>query len=141
MIENIVFKIPDFDLNTISLQGKGLKKLLVICCFDDFSEVERITLQKMMTAIKYDFENDIYLLLIEKNAQLSLGLLEIDYTDLLIFGIKPESLGFQIEYKLYELLTFEKSRAMILESIREIKAVPSRSKLLWDKLQEMFSIS
>lgn len=134
----MIFKIPDFDINAISIQGKGLKKLLVVCSKEEFSEVEQTTLQKMITAIKYDFENDIFLVVLEKDQRTSLSALQLNYIDLLVFGINPENLGFNIEYTLNEILYFDQSRALILDSIKDIKAIPAKSQQLWSLLQKMF---
>lgn len=59
-----LYKIPETDDNLLDISGKGLKKLLIITHKNDYGEAEKMTLQKMMAAIKYDFENDLQLLVL-----------------------------------------------------------------------------
>lgn len=133
-----VFKIPDTIPNNVVVSGEGQKKLVIITDLESFSDSESDTLDKMMTAIKYNPSHDLIKVVLPKNVDVSLSSLVNDYKDLIIFGVLPERIGLFIEYKMNEILYFEKSRLLICESIRAIIAVPQKKQLLWTRLQEMF---
>ncbi len=137
-IQNTLFKIPNFDVSSISIQGKGAKKLLVICRNQGFSEVQSTALQKMISAIKYDYENDIFMIICDENIKFSVSMLDLDYKDLILFGIKPENIGYNLEYKLQEVNRLDSSRMLIFEGLDIVLADNNKKLLLWNKLQEMF---
>jgi ATP-dependent protease Clp ATPase subunit len=137
-LKNTLFKIPNFDASSISIQGKGTKKLLVICRKQGFSEVQSTALQKMMSAIKYDYENDIFMMTSDENEQISLSFLDIEYKDLILFGIKPENIGFNVEYKSHEINRLDSRRLLVFEGLDIVLADNNKKLLLWNKLQEMF---
>ncbi|HLO54675.1 MAG TPA: hypothetical protein VK169_10320 [Saprospiraceae bacterium] len=137
-LKNTLFKIPNFDVSSISIQGKGAKKLVVICRKQGFSEVQLTALQKMISAIKYDYENDIFMLTCDENEQISLSMLNVEYKDLILFGIKPENIGYNLDYKSQEINKLDKSRLLVFEGLDIVLADNNKKLLLWNKLQEMF---
>lgn len=137
-VKNMLFKIPNFDVSSISIQGNGAKKLVVICRKQGFSEVQSTALQKMMSAIKYDYENDIYVLTCDENQQISLSMMNLDYKDLILFGIKPENIGFNLEYRFQEINRLDSRRLLVFEGLDFVLADNNKKLLLWHKLQEMF---
>ena len=137
-LKNTLFKIPNFDVSSISIQGKGAKKLVVICRKQGFSEVQLTALQKMISAIKYDYENDIFMLTCDENEQISLSMLNVDYKDLILFGIKPENIGYNLDYKSQEINKLDKSRLLVFEGLDIVLSDNNKKLLLWNKLQEMF---
>ena len=137
-LKNTLFKIPNFDVSSISIQGKGAKKLVVICRKQGFSEVQLTALQKMISAIKYDYENDICMLTCDENEQISLSMLNVEYKDLILFGIKPENIGYNLDYKSQEINKLDKSRLLVFEGLDIVLADNNKKLLLWNKLQEMF---
>lgn len=137
-LKNTLFKIPNFDVSSISIQGKGAKKLVVICRKQGFSEVQLTALQKMISAIKYDYENDIFMLTCDENEQISLSMLNVEYKDLILFGIKPENIGYNLDYKSQEINKLDKSRLLVFEGLDIVLSDNNKKLLLWNKLQEMF---
>jgi hypothetical protein len=137
-LKNTLFKIPNFDVSSISIQGKGAKKLVVICRKQGFSEVQLTALQKMISAIKYDYENDIFMLTCDENEQISLSMLNVEYKDLILFGVKPENIGYNLDYKSQEINKLDKSRLLVFEGLDIVLSDNNKKLLLWNKLQEMF---
>jgi len=137
-LKNTVYTIPDFDQQALKIEGKGLRSLLVITEADSYDTNEEITLKKLVTAIKFDFDNDIYFIKISKNELFSVSNLPLKYNEMIVFGLLPEQIGLNIEFRMYEILPFEHSRIMISDSIRQINAIPQNKQQLWVKLQEMF---
>lgn len=137
-LKNTLFKIPNFDVSSISIQGKGAKKLVVICRKQGFSEVQLTALQKMISAIKYDYENDIFMMTCDENEQISLSMLNVEYKDLILFGIKPENIGYNLDYKSQEINKLDKSRLLVFEGLDIVLSDNNKKLLLWNKLQEMF---
>ncbi len=137
-LQNVLFKIPNFDSSSISIQGKGTKKLLVICQKQGFSEVQSTALKKMITAIKYDFENDIFLVILDEKEQIALSTIDLVFTDLILFGISPENLGYNVEFRRQEITQFDCSRMLVFEGLDIVLADNHKKLLLWNKLQEMF---
>jgi hypothetical protein len=136
--KNTLFKIPNFELSSISIQGKGAKKLLVICRKQGFSEVQSTALQKMISAIKYDYENDIYLVTCDEKDHIPISMFDLEYKDLILFGIKPENIGYNVEYKTQEINRLDSRRLLVFEGLDIVLADNNKKLLLWNKLQEMF---
>ncbi len=137
-LQNVLFNIPNFDSSSISIQGKGTKKLLVICQKQGFSEVQSTALKKMISAIKYDFENDIFLVILDEKEQIALSRIDLVFNDLILFGISPENLGYNVEFRRQEITQFDSSRMLVFEGLDIVLADNHKKLLLWNKLQEMF---
>jgi hypothetical protein len=136
--KNTVYPIPEFDSLAINLIGDGSRGLLCITESDSFGQDEEMTLKKLISAIKYDFDKDIFFLKIHKGDIFSVGTLPVQYKDVIAFGVLPEQLGLNIDYKWYEILKFDHSRMLLSESIKDLNTFPQKKQQLWVKLQQMF---
>ncbi|MBK7806171.1 MAG: hypothetical protein IPJ51_07725 [Saprospiraceae bacterium] len=67
-----------------------------------------------------------------------MGTLPVQYKDVIAFGVLPEQLGLNIDYKWYEILKFDHSRMLLSESIKDLNTFPQKKQQLWVKLQQMF---
>jgi hypothetical protein len=135
---NTLFLVPEFDSKTCNISGEGGRGLLCITESDTFGDEEEITLKKLISAIKYDFNNDIYFLKINKGHSFSVGTLPISYKDMIVFGVLPDQLGLNIDYKWYDILIFDQTRILLSDSISDINKIPQKKQQLWVKLQQMF---
>lgn len=135
---NTLFHVPEFDSKTHNISGEGDRKLLCISDADSFGPDEEITIKRLISAIKYDFDKDIYFLKINKGQSFSVGTLPISYKDMIVFGVLPDQLGLNIDYKWYEILIFDQTRILLSESISDINKFPQKKQQLWVKLQQMF---
>lgn len=133
-----IFQIPENSLDDLTISGSGYKHLVVVVGTEHFGLEESATLKKMIEAIKYDFVNDIFLLQLHDNQNISFHNILPVYDDIILFGIKPSQIGIFVDCINYEILNFEKSRMLICDPIKDINAVQSKKVLLWNKLQEMF---
>lgn len=133
-----LYNIPDFTLSDIAISGNGQKQLLVVCSKDKFTEAEKTTLQRLIAAIKYDFNEDICLIYMDLNQEIALSQLGITYSELLVFGVQAELLGFHCDYRMNEVIYFDQKRVLFTDSIHEINAVPKKKEVLWKALQQMF---
>ncbi len=136
--KNTVYSIPEFDSRANNLMGEGKRGLLCITESDTFGADEEMTLKKLISAIKYDFDKDIFFLKLYKGHSFSVGTIPVQYKDIIAFGITPDQLGLNIDYKWYELLKFDNSRILLSESIRDLNTFPQKKQQLWVKLQHMF---
>ncbi len=133
-----VFNLPEHNAESFSLIGSEEGKLLVVVDESAFGTEEETMLNNMISAIKFDPKSDISKLILKQGQSIILSNLQRDFNNILVFGVIPEQLGLNIEYKLYDILHFEKCRMLICDSIIEIKTVIQKKQLLWAKLQEMF---
>lgn len=137
-ITDQVFLIPETNTNAISISGEGLKKLVIVTDAQTFGDTEKETLNKMMIAIKYSPDSDLIKVVLPAESNISLSNVVPSYNDLIIFGIAPERLGMHIDYKMNEIIHFDKSRLLVCDTIREMITVPQKKQILWTRLQEMF---
>lgn len=133
-----VFNLPEHNAESFSLIGSEEGKLLVVVDESAFGTEEETMLNNMISAIKFDPKSDISKLILKQGQSVILSNLQRDFNNILVFGVIPEQLGLNIEYKLYDILHFEKCRMLICDSIIEIKTVIQKKQLLWSRLQEMF---
>lgn len=133
-----VFHIPEHNPETFSMIGAEEGKLLVIVDEGAFGTDEETMLNNMITAIKFDPKSDISKLILKRGQPIILSYFHRDFKNILVFGITPDQLGLNIEFKLYDILHFEKYRMLVCDSITEIRTVVQKKQMLWARLQEMF---
>lgn len=129
--------MPEIHL-TERISGKGAKGLLVAFKSEETSSSEMETLERMIAAIKYNMEEDVFTLSLENGKNYPLSNLQISYRDILLFGVEPNLLGLQIETIQDKILYFENCRLLMCPGLKEINAVMARKQKLWQLLQEMF---
>ncbi|MFZ1751661.1 MAG: hypothetical protein WAU01_15790 [Saprospiraceae bacterium] len=136
--KDVVFSIPDTVDIWKKMQGKGLKKLLIILDQKSQNEPNLAILSKMMSAIKYDLDEDVHLLFLDSKSTISLGASAISYHDLIVFGIEPPQLGIHVEYEVGKILNFEHSRVLFCEHFEIVIPDHQKKNHLWKNLQNMF---
>lgn len=133
-----VFLIPETTNDALVMSGDGQKKLVIVTDAHTFADAEKETLDKMMMAIKYDPKADLVKVVLPTGVDISLSNVVAPYNDLIIFGVAPDRLGLHIDYRINEIINFDRSRLLVCDTIREIIAVPQKKQILWARLQEMF---
>jgi len=133
----IVYQIPEVPSSIVST-GNGSKGLVVAVAQEDASGAEMETLRKMITAIRYDMEDDAVILSIPRGSQFPLSAWDKEWQDLLVFGVSPSVLGLQIEHLQEKILVLENRRALFCPSLKEINGIIPKKQTLWRLLQEMF---
>ncbi|MCB9308729.1 MAG: hypothetical protein H6567_01560 [Lewinellaceae bacterium] len=137
VLNETLYQIPSNPPNIGSGMVKKVKILIVIRK-EDFGETEMETLRKIISSIQMDLDKDVHICYLEHGQKYSLSQFGIKYENLISFGIDAESLGFFVHITLNNLVNFHETKALFCESIREIKATPSKTKSLWVLLQAMF---
>jgi hypothetical protein len=133
-----VFVIPENALEDKILLGEGLNGLLLVVHAVDFTIAEEETLQKLVAAIGYDYVQDSILWKWSAEQNFSLGLLDITYRDILLFGLTPDQIGIFVDYKPYTVHFFEQKRMLVSDGIRDINSQPAKKQVLWNALKQMF---
>ncbi len=135
-----VFLIPE-PIKASRMSGKGKRGLLVVFNEEETLTAEKETLEKMITAIKYQSAEDVYMASLEMGKDYSLSASGVTYLDILLFGVQPARIGLQVEAVQDKIVYFESSRMLLCPSLREINAVLSKKQTLWQLLQAMFLTS
>ncbi len=136
--EDEVFIIPEISIDELDIAGNGNKRLVVVVDKTEYGVAESETLVKMINAIKFDMTADIFLIQMKSNQNISLNNLLPEYKDLILFGIEPSRLGIFVDFVQYEIMPFEQTRMLVIDSISTINRSQPKKVLLWNKLQEMF---
>jgi hypothetical protein len=133
-----VFIIPENEVQKKYLAGAGHKGLLIVVDEKNFDVQEEETLRKLVGAIGFDYARDIYLWKWSRELECSIGLMDKEYKDLLMFGVTPEQVGLFVDYKAYTVHVFEQCRVLVSDGIRDINSQPARKQVLWSMLKKMF---
>jgi hypothetical protein len=135
---DLIFNIPSLDKNPLFIHGKGVKGLVIICSKEHFGDAERGTLERMMGAIKYDFNQDVRVYVLESDQKMTLDDIDIDYQHVLLFGIAPVRVGMQVELFINAILPFDHQKFLFSENLSMITTDKDKKMALWNKLQILF---
>lgn len=136
--EDQVYQLIDTDPNDLNIMGQGKKKLLILALMENSHESDLATIKKLVAAIKHDFESDLYFTWLQPKDKLSLSGLKLNYNRLLLFGVKPEDIGLNINYQTNTIIKMEDLSLIATDSIIQLNANPKVKTALWEKLQVLF---
>ena len=135
-----IYNSPNTDFPASASIGKNEKKLLIVLQNEDISEENKSFLEKILSAVKYNLDNDAQRLTIQKNE--AIGINEIlkknEANDIVIFGINPKKLGLSFETILYKPSIISKKTFLVCHSLEQIKKSQDLKKALWIALQGVF---
>jgi hypothetical protein len=137
---NLIFKIPDSPSESTINHVSGGKKLLIITDLENFGEEEEISLKRLISSLRFDFEQDVNHIKLHIDQAYVVAELAEKHDDILIFGLDAERLGFNIDHKLNVCLHFESCRLLISDSFKAMNADKSKKTILWSVLKEMYAI-
>ena len=140
-IENPLFIIPEIPQSELSISGGGDRNIVIVTYNHEFESDELITMQRLMNAIKYDLEKDAITICLEPKQKISLATYISSYDYLLLFGVKPETVGIFIEFRPYEILKFDDSIMLVADSVKVLNVDKNLKGLLWKQLQKIFNVS
>jgi len=140
-IDNLVFQIPDVPKSELSISGDGHRKIVVVTYDLEYTSDELITMQRLMNAIQYDLEKDAITICLKQNQKISLASYITTYDYLLMFGVKPETIGIFIEYRLYDIVHFEQSTLLVSDSVKKLNEDKNLKGILWKRLQKIFNVA
>lgn len=141
MLESEVYNLPNKNIEPSDLSGQGLKKLLVIALSNDLGDGGREKLGAIIKAINYDIEQDCYFYAVEDEKEhIEIGpvIRSQDITHILMFGVNPKKVGFNIHARLYMPLVFEQFTYILSHQIKEMNENRKYKLALWNCLQKVF---
>ena len=137
----------DFDFyqtNTkaeVVLFGENKKQMLIIIEDENEQNDANIDfLEKIITAIKYDFKQDCTYFLLPKKEKISITALVSKHQikDLLVFGINNTQLGIYANQKKYQPFYIQQVTYIFADNLSEIQAQKELKGALWDALKKVF---
>ncbi len=137
---DIVYDIQDFDKNLIKIDGNGRKRLLIVLNNKNLNEEDWGMLEKMMAAIQYDFEDDLYKINLGETNNLNISTLGLDFKNIIVFGLHPKALGFNVPFQLYKPIVFDSLWALMADDLQTIRTSPTKKQELWSVLKSKFLI-
>jgi hypothetical protein len=137
MINEWVCQIKEADQSAYSVSGEGAKNLWIICTQKDLTTENEIQLNAIIQAIRYDPAKDCKLLRISERTSVS-DIIHTPISHLLVFGIPPEYIGYNIEVQWYEPLYFEQFTAIFSESLEALSKDKAKKARLWTSLKKVF---
>lgn len=133
-----IYIIPEIPLESKeNASDDSSRKLVVVVHIDQYGDQEQVLLSKMMSAVKYDLNTDVFILKVANNESHSLTMLNNAYHNTLIFGVNPIDLGLKINLRPYQPARFEKSTIMLCDNLRVISASNEKKRTIWEQLQKM----
>ncbi len=136
---DILFDIPQNDTSSLQIQGKGAKNLVVICSTSDFNEEAKLLLKNIMKAVSHDFVEDIFVVTVNNGSKILLNELGFHYRNAVIFGLKPQEIGINIEHVQNHLLRLDDFQFIFSQSLKEVGTNQTYKTALWKNLQSMFA--
>lgn len=137
MTSDLVFRIDDCLNVPTTIEGNGLKKLLIIVKPDDYTEVEKNSLSGILKAINHDIFNDVKV--VTSNSSLcNISLVDLESTKVISFGFSPIDLGFSLPYPTFTPIFFERLIYINSEKISEVMKDIKKKQLLWECLKKVF---
>jgi len=144
------YQFLDFDYYDISQSdlvgletrflGENRKELLILVTADDAKDDNAIKqLKAILSAIKYELEQDCAILAIEAEESIPFQKLPLDKTKQIIsFGIPAMKMGLQIKEQKYNQLKILSIDLLFADSISAISTDVTKKKQLWNALQSLF---
>ena len=139
--EFIKYEIPE-GVKSSELKGNNQKKILVVVNtnLDQLLSEQDHLLAKILTAIKIDFPEDIHLLSLTAGKNISLTSLinSGEVQSILMFGITPSQISFQITLPKYQPIQLQGIKLLCADSLEEIEKTQTLKKNLWTCLQHLY---
>ena len=132
------YKINEQNRETVSLNGKGAKHLLLYIS-DNSSEFIYGKLEEIMNAIKYKLDTDCYYVFNANGNQLSGPVVnDLSVKDIIIFDNNLQMGNFNIDFTPYIPVVLEDKRIVIVEPLSVILNDKNKKFRFWQLLQKMF---
>ncbi|MEZ4883525.1 MAG: hypothetical protein R3E32_02220 [Chitinophagales bacterium] len=118
------------------------KKIALVANYakDEFPKIEWDLLEKILKAAKVDMEQVAIFHAQTESFSFKSILEQTQSNRLIVFGLKPSSLGLNIRLGLYQLLTFRGCQILLADDLTTISKDVQRKTYLWRNLQKMFEL-
>ena len=133
-----VFHIPNPSDGSFLLEGQGRKKLLLVMNSYPLESDELQLIRKMMNAIGFEYDEEVFRLHLISDKNLDLSCFDLDYNNLISFGVKAEKLNLYIPYHLYNPVIFDTLWALFADELSTLKNDPAKKQQLWSSLKIRF---
>jgi len=137
MTSDLVFKIDDCFDDPISIEGEGLKKLLIVVRLEDFTETEKSSLTGILKAINHDINTDAKVVIISSNL-CNISMIDMESIKVISFGISPIDLGLSLPYPTFTPIYFESLIYINSEKISAVMEDIKKKQQLWECLKKVF---
>ncbi|MCZ2100240.1 MAG: hypothetical protein LC107_01725 [Chitinophagales bacterium] len=134
-----IFNIPEAVLGKdYTIVGEGKKGLVMVVSRQQYDESAANLLSNMMKAIQYDMQQDVLIVIQENENPLILSHIIPSWSDLILFGVTPAMIGFQINPRLYHVVLMEKGQLLCADNLQVLNASLDKKKAIWTLFQNMF---
>jgi len=122
--------------------GSMNKGVLVVSCLRSDGEDDRIFLEKILSAAGMDLSNDVFWSAVDAETGTHIGHhpQHKQWDRVLVFGLRPSSLGINIEHMLYRPVHVNGCSWLFAENLPTLARDPALKKKLWVALQALFQI-
>ncbi|MGB0929465.1 MAG: hypothetical protein ACPGVB_01725 [Chitinophagales bacterium] len=141
LFEEELYELED---STLKLQKDGIegKKIAVVVDYseEDFAKASKDLLEKILKAAKVDMSQ--VEMRYAKSQACSFNFLQNQFgvDKLIVFGLKPASIGLNIRLGLYQLILFRDCQILLADDLTRIAEDVKRKTYLWRNLQKMFEL-
>jgi hypothetical protein len=133
-----IYHIPAQSQDNFLLEGSGKKKLLLLLNSYPLKEDEKQLLQKMMDAIGFHYDEDVFRLHLISDKNLDLSYFDLDYNNMISFGVKAEKINLYIPNQPYRPVVFDTMWALFADELSSLKNDPAKKQQLWSSLKIRF---
>ncbi len=136
ILEDHLYLIPD-TLNS-SEESINAQKILVFVNKKDYEDHSSL-LEKIMGAIKLDFNKDIKVISLEETESKAASFFdsnELNYV--MAFGLRPARIGMNAKFKANHFYQTESFKVMLTYKLEQLTSDVSKKKALWGALQSEF---
>jgi hypothetical protein len=137
---DFLFNIPDKDLHLHRIEGQGTKKMAIILSKSDLNDASETLCKNIMSAIKHDYQQDIYRIIVDPAIPMIVNDLGLPYQRLVVFGLKPKEIGLNIEYIPHFVLSMDAHSIIFTSGLSSMVSDQKLKTQLWTNLQQMLQI-
>lgn len=136
--KNELLSVPDVKNSDLQFSGNGKHKLLIVINHTENNSGPKEFLKKILNAKKINLEEDVHLLAIDGDEDLSFFniSLEKEIDQIILFGINTKQLGFNISLKKYQTEKVNGITMLFGDEITKIEKEESLKRLLWGCLKD-----
>ncbi|MBL7805573.1 MAG: hypothetical protein JNL02_17660 [Saprospiraceae bacterium] len=137
--DDLIFLSPENSLPE-HIEGSFARRVMVILSSDENLPDNRAFLTKVLAAAQLNLLQDCLLVEVPASGSIALsGILKVKQpTQVLVFGISPEQLGFRIQVNLYQPFHFQHTSFLFAEKLGLVEPDKNRKGQLWRALQTLF---
>lgn len=136
----VLYKLDETVAKTVEFTGNNERDTLIASNITDTESLSFLT--KILSAVKFDLQNDVALVNLTKQEGISYKDLKncLKFDKLICFGIDMKDLGIHIKAPLYKKTDWNQIQILLAEDLQSIAESQQKKGLLWNALKEFFAI-